>query len=106
MYLTYLLIQNIHIQGTIGVAGPPFKEKVKATANNQHVYDASSTGEIHELNDDLPSVLNKLKLSGKQVADRLNMVLSQPPILRVKDVKTYFPIKNSFHGKPKACQSS
>lgn len=81
---------------------PPLKKRLKQLPTTSTFMTQSSTGEIHELNDDLPSVLNKLELSGKQVADRLNRVLSQPPILRVKDVKTYFPIKNSFFGKPKA----
>ena len=58
-------------------------------------------GNIEELSDDVPSVLKKLELSGKQIAERVNRVLSQPPILKVRDVKTHFPIKNSFFGKPR-----
>ena len=80
---------------------PPLKRRLKHLPTTSTFMIQKADGNIEELNDDVPSVLNKLELSGKQIADRINRILSQPPILKVKDVKTHFPIKNSFFGKPR-----
>jgi peptide/nickel transport system ATP-binding protein len=80
---------------------PPLKRRLKYLPTTNTFMSQKADGNIEELNDDVPSVLNKLELSGKQIAERINRVLSQPPILKVRDVKTHFPIKNSFFGKPR-----
>ena len=80
---------------------PPLKRRLKYLPTTNTFMTQKADGNIEELSDDVPSVLNKLELSGKQIAERVNRVLSQPPILKVRDVKTHFPIKNSFFGKPR-----
>ena len=61
----------------------------------------NNDGSIVEITDDVQSVLDKLELSNEQVANRIKHVLSQRTILKVQDLKTYFPINNNFFGKPK-----
>jgi len=80
---------------------PPLKRRLKYLPTTNTFMTQKADGNIEELSDDVPSVLKKLELSGKQIAERVNRVLSQPPILKVRDVKTHFPIKNSFFGKPR-----
>ncbi len=80
---------------------PPVKKRLKYLPTTSTFMTQKADGNIEELSDDVPSVLNKLELSGKQIAERINRILAQPPILKVRDVKTHFPIKNSFFGKPR-----
>jgi len=80
---------------------PPLKRRLKYLPTTNTFMTQKADGNIEELNTDVPSVLNRLELSGKQVADRINRILSQPPILKVRDVKAHFPIKANFFGKPR-----
>jgi len=58
-------------------------------------------GSIEELTDNVEEVLTKLEISGKEIAERQDKVFSEPSILKVKNLKTYFPIKKSIMGKAK-----
>jgi len=89
--------QHAYTRGLLACR-PPLKRRLKYLPTTNTFMTQKADGNIEELSDDVPSVLKKLELSGKQIAERVNRVLSQPPILKVRDVKTHFPIKNSFFG--------
>ncbi len=81
---------------------PPLKRRLRALPTTGTFMKQNIDGTIEELTEDVQEVLDSLELTGKEIAERQDRVFSQPPILQVKNLKTYFPIKKSFFGKPKA----
>jgi len=80
---------------------PTLKRRLKSLPTTSTFMTQNNDGSIVEITDDVQSVLDKLELSNEQVANRIKHVLSQRTILKVQDLKTYFPINNNFFGKPK-----
>lgn len=80
---------------------PPLRRRLRALPTTSTFMKQNADGTIEELTDDVHEVLNKLELTGKEIAQRQDRVFSQPHILKVKNLKTYFPIKKSFFGKAK-----
>ncbi|MFT7614798.1 MAG: peptide/nickel transport system ATP-binding protein [Parvicellaceae bacterium] len=79
---------------------PPAKRRLKSLPTTSTFMRQMEDGSIEELTDNVEEVLAKLEISGKEIAERQDKVFSQPYILKVKNLKTYFPIKKTILGKP------
>jgi peptide/nickel transport system ATP-binding protein len=79
---------------------PPVKRRLKSLPTTSTFMRQMEDGSIEELTDNVEEVLTKLEISGKEIAERQDKVFSQPYILKVKNLKTYFPIKKTILGKP------
>ncbi|MBL4702880.1 MAG: ABC transporter ATP-binding protein, partial [Flavobacteriales bacterium] len=78
---------------------PPAQRRLRALPTTSTFMRQMEDGSIEELTDNVEEVLTKLELTGKEIAEREDWIFSQPAILKVKNLKTYFPIKKSILGK-------
>lgn len=46
------------------------------------------------------NVLNAVKIPSEEIQERLQILLKQEPILQIKNLKTWYPSKKNFWGKP------
>ncbi len=53
-------------------------------------------GQIHPADETISNLINKLKIDDKQLKERKQKLYNQPPLLKVKNLKTWFPIKHDL----------
>lgn len=53
-------------------------------------------GQIHTADETISNLINKLKIDDKQLKERKQKLYNQPPLLKVKNLKTWFPIKHDL----------
>ena len=61
---------------------------------------ADGTTRIVEKEDSVGELLTKMKIPQAEIQARLSDLMKNEPILRVENLKTWFPAKHNFFGKP------
>ncbi len=62
--------------------------------------DADGTMRIVEKEHSVGELLSKMKIPQAEIQTRLSDLMKNEPILRVENLKTWFPTKHNFFGKP------
>jgi peptide/nickel transport system ATP-binding protein len=80
---------------------PPLNKRLQwlPTVSDFMTIDADNI--MHETNKSVEEVTNSLIISPEETAARHEHLFKQPPILEIKDLKTYFPINKGIFGKAK-----
>lgn len=78
---------------------PPLNRNLKMLPTTKTFMNIKSDGKVEEISDDVESVLQSMELSQREITQRKEELYSQEPILKVKNLKTYFPLKKSILGK-------
>jgi len=65
------------------------------------VKEEDGTTKLEERAGRIEEVINRLKVDENVSKERLETLKSKPPILQVKNLKTWFPVEKTFFGKPK-----
>jgi peptide/nickel transport system ATP-binding protein len=55
---------------------------------------------IEEKEHSVDTILKKVFVTPEETRDRLHILMAQKPIMEVKNLKTYYPAKRNFFGKP------
>ena len=65
------------------------------------VKDESGKETLEKKDVSIDAVINGLKINSQITKDRFKKLSSQQPILKVENLKTWFPVEKTFWGKPK-----
>ncbi len=65
------------------------------------VKDESGKETLEKKDVSIDAVINGLKINSQVTKDRFKKLSSQQPILKVENLKTWFPVEKTFWGKPK-----
>lgn len=80
---------------------PPLGKKLKRLPVTSDFMTEAADGQITEKQITIDSIISSNEISDEEISDRLKNLEKTKPVLSVKHLKTYFPIKSSFFGKPK-----
>ncbi len=78
---------------------PPLDIRVRELPTRKYFMTENEKGEMVETDKTVQEVIQELEITGKELAIRHDIVYNQDPLLEVKNLKTYFPLKKSFLGK-------
>jgi peptide/nickel transport system ATP-binding protein len=80
---------------------PPLNKKLQWLPTVNDFMKVNSEGIMAEINVSIADVINKLVISPTEIEQRRERLYQNNPILEVKNLKTYFPINNSFFTRKK-----
>ncbi|RMG80656.1 MAG: ABC transporter ATP-binding protein, partial [Bacteroidetes bacterium] len=63
--------------------------------------EVDEEGDMSVISQKVEDVINRYKIKDTDYKERIKQITSQEPILEVKNLKTYFPIRQGFFGKAK-----
>lgn len=78
---------------------PPLDIKVRELPTRKYFMNESEAGEMSETIFSVEEVLKKLEVSEEELKIRRDIIYSFDPLLEVKNLKTYFPLKKTLLGK-------
>ena len=82
---------------------PPLGDRLRrlpVVADFMEVVEDEKGTHIIEKADSVGEMLSKMKIPQAEIQSRLNDLMKNEPILRVENLKTWFPSKRNFFGKP------
>ncbi len=79
---------------------PPLGKRLSKLPVISDFMKEGDKGELIELATSVDSVVNAYNISPEQTKARHDKVLSQEPVLSIRNLKTHFPTKRNFFGKP------
>ena len=82
---------------------PPLGDRLRrlpVVADFMEVVEDEKGTHIIEKADSIGEMLSKMKIPQAEIQSRLNDLMKNEPILRVENLKTWFPSKRNFFGKP------
>ncbi|MES2590982.1 MAG: ABC transporter ATP-binding protein [Bacteroidota bacterium] len=80
---------------------PPLDKRLRWLPTVAHFMKTVSSGEMFESQQSVTEVTNKLIVSKQDREEAHKLLYSKEPVLRLKNIKTYFPIKKGMFGKVK-----
>lgn len=80
---------------------PPLNKRLHWLPTVSDFMKTSDAGEIIESNKSVDDVISGLVVTKDELDKRHSSLYSKEPILKVKNLKTYFPINKGLFGKPK-----
>lgn len=80
---------------------PPLDKRLKWLPTVSDFMEFDPNGNIVEKAHTISEVLNKAVVTNKERTDAHKTLYAKAPVLSIKNVKTYFPIKSGFFGKTK-----
>ena len=86
---------------TIGLMAcrPPLGLRLKKLPVIADFMEQDANGNLIEKENSIDNVISKNIVSSTETKDRLKLLLQQEPILKVENIKTYFPSKTNFFGR-------
>jgi len=78
---------------------PPLDKRLSKLPVINDFMEESDTGELIEISSSVTDTLKKFEVTAKDTKKRHEQIYAQEPILKVKNLKTYFPSKKNFWGK-------
>jgi len=80
---------------------PPLDKRLSWLPTVAHFMKTDAAGEMIESRQSVNEVTDKLIVSDQERIDAHKILYSKKPILQIKNLKTYFPIKKGLFGKTK-----
>lgn len=80
---------------------PPLNKRLKWLPTVSDFMTVDSEGVMHETNKSVEEVTNSLVISPEETAQQHEKLFAQQPVLKIKNLKTYFPINKGMFGKAK-----
>lgn len=80
---------------------PPLNKRLKWLPTVSDFMTVDSEGVMHETNKSVEEVTNSLVISPEETAQQHEKLFAQEPVLKIKNLKTYFPINKGMFGKAK-----
>lgn len=80
---------------------PPLDRRLKWLPTVSDFMEVDANGSIVEKAHTISEVLNKAVITTEERAETHKVLYAKEPVLSIKNVKTYFPIKAGFFGKTK-----
>lgn len=78
---------------------PPLEKRLKQLPVIVDFMEEDADGNLVEKAEDIAKEINSRIVSAADTQARLQQLMSQPPLLELKGVKTWFPSKTNFFGK-------
>lgn len=78
---------------------PPLTKRLKKLPVIADFMQENANGELVEINNTMAEVIESNIVTPADTAERRNNLFSQEPVLKIQNLKTYFPIGKSFFGK-------
>lgn len=78
---------------------PPLGKRLRSLPTVKDFMTVQPDGTIVENNISVEKALQRVEVSPEETQNRLKHLLQQPPLLEVKNLKTYFPAQKTFFGK-------
>ncbi len=78
---------------------PPLDHRLKLLPTISDFMEEDAAGEMIELKKSLSETIDELIISPEETAQRHEQLYAQAPILNVKNLKTYFPIREGLFSK-------
>ncbi|PSR04119.1 MAG: ABC transporter ATP-binding protein, partial [Bacteroidetes bacterium SW_11_45_7] len=78
---------------------PPLRKRLSKLPVVSDFMNQDEDGTIHEIQHSIDEVLESVEISSEQFKQRYDELTNKDPILKVKNLKTYFPAKKNFLGK-------
>lgn len=79
---------------------PPLEKRLHWLPTVSDFMTTDDKGIIHETNKSVSEVINSLVVTPEETAKRHEELYKKEPILKINNLKTYFPINKSLLGKP------
>ena len=79
---------------------PPLGKRLSKLPTVSNFMQEDEDGNITELSASVDEVINKYVVSDNATKERFEKLQEKKPILEVKNLKTWFPTKTNFFGKP------
>ncbi|MGB1314545.1 MAG: ABC transporter ATP-binding protein [Chitinophagales bacterium] len=79
---------------------PPLGKRLSKLPTVSNFMQEDEDGNITELSASVDEVINKYVVSDNATKERFDKLQEKKPILEVKNLKTWFPTKTNFFGKP------
>jgi peptide/nickel transport system ATP-binding protein len=79
---------------------PPLEKRLRQLPVISDFMEENSEGKLIEKAENIAREINARVVSENDTRIRLDALLAQPPLLELKGVKTWFPSKTNFFGKP------
>ena len=80
---------------------PPLQRRLQWLPTVSDFMSVDANGIMHETNKSVAEVTNSLVISPAETAKRHETLFKQEPVLRINNLKTYFPINKGVFGKAK-----
>lgn len=80
---------------------PPLNRRLKWLPTVADFMTVDADGVMHETNKSVAEVTNSLVITPQETAKHHEELYKQEPLLKIKNLKTYFPIKKGVFGKTK-----
>jgi peptide/nickel transport system ATP-binding protein len=96
--------QHPYTKGLLACRPPlDFRMKKLPVINDfmELITSEEGTTQLQEKGFSIGKVINDLKIDASVTKDRFEKLSQNPPILKVENLKTWFPVEKSFFGKPK-----
>jgi len=78
---------------------PPLNRRLEWLPTVSDFMTVDSDGNMHETNKSVAEVTDSLVISPEQTAKRHEEIYKHEPVLKIKNLKTYFPINKGLFGK-------
>lgn len=79
---------------------PPLGKRLRKLPTVVDFMEENERGEIIEKQTSVEQAINAVVISEEETRQRRETVLARQPVLQVKNLKTWFPTKKNFFGKP------
>jgi peptide/nickel transport system ATP-binding protein len=79
---------------------PPLDVRISELPTRSHFIYEDEQGRLVETRKEVSEVLNELKISDVEIQMRREIIYASQPLIRVKELKTYFTSEKNIFGKP------
>ncbi len=79
---------------------PPLEKRLRKLPIVSDFMRENVDGSVEEIKSSIKEVTDSMVVGSKEWGDRLKLLKSKPPILEVRNLRTWFPSKTNFWGKP------
>ena len=90
--------QHPYTKGLLGCR-PPLNQRLHLLPTVADFMDVTETGQMIELDKSVDDVMSELVITEEELAQKHRDLYAKEPLLEVRDLKTWFPIKSGIFGR-------